>query len=71
MVDLIIKSFPRLVMFFLGMPCRLIFFLTVYKALLADSSMGVYFYMGVTAGVMGTWLVRVLLAVMAVHKVCV
>ena len=56
-------------MFFLGMPYRLISFLTAYKVLLASLSIGVYFYMGVAAGVMGrTWLVRVL-AVAAVYKV--
>jgi hypothetical protein len=52
------------------MPYRLISFLTVYKALLASSSIGVYFCTGVAAGVIGeTWLVRVLLAVAAVRKV--
>ena len=57
-------------MFFLGMPCRLISFLTVHKVLLAGLSVGVYFCIGVAAGVMGrTWLVRVLLAVAAVRKV--
>ena len=40
-------------MFFLGIPYRLIFFLTAYKALLAGLSMGVYFYIGVTIGVIG------------------
>jgi hypothetical protein len=40
-------------MFFLGMPYRLISFLTAYKALLASLSVGVYFYIGVTAGVIG------------------
>jgi len=40
-------------MFFLGMPYRLISFLATYKAFLACSSMGVYFYMGVAAGVTG------------------
>jgi len=57
-------------MFFLGIPYRLISFLTAYKALLASSSIGVYFYIGVAAGVIGgTWSVRVLLAVAAVRKV--
>jgi hypothetical protein len=57
-------------MFFLGIPYRLISFLTVYKTLLASLSIGVYFYIGVTAGVIGrTWSVRVLLAVAAVRKV--
>ena len=40
-------------MFFLGILYRLISFLTAYKALLAGLSMGVYFYIGVTAGVIG------------------
>jgi hypothetical protein len=40
-------------MFFLGMLYRLIPFFTVHKALLAGLSMGVCFYIGVTAGVMG------------------
>jgi hypothetical protein len=40
-------------MFFLGIPYRLISFLTAYKVLLASSSVGVYFYIGVTAGVIG------------------
>jgi len=40
-------------MFFLGMPYRLISFLTAYKALLAGLSVGVYFRTGVTAGVTG------------------
>ena len=52
------------------MPCKLISFLTTYKALLASSSIGVYFCIGVAVGVMGrTWLVQVLLAVAAVRKV--
>ena len=45
-------------MFFLGMPYRLISFLTIYKALLAGLSIGVYFYIGVAIGVTGiTWLI--------------
>jgi hypothetical protein len=52
------------------MPYRLIFFLTTYKILLAGLSIGVCFYIGVTAGVIGrTWSVWVLPAVAAVHKV--
>ena len=51
------------------MPYRLISFLTAYEVLLAGLSAGVCFYMGVTAGVMGTWLVQVLLAVVVVRKV--
>jgi hypothetical protein len=49
-----IKSLPRLIMFFLGMPYRLISFLTVYEALLAGLSTGVCFYIGVAAGAIGT-----------------
>jgi len=65
-----IKSLPRLVTFFLGMPYRLISFFAAYKALLAGSSVGVCFRTGVAAGVTGrTWSVRVLLAVAAVCKV--
>jgi hypothetical protein len=65
-----IKSLSRLVTFFLGMPYRLISFLAIYKALLASLSMGVCFYIGVAAGVIGrTWLVQVLLAVAVVRKV--
>ena len=57
-------------MFFLGIPYRLISFLTVYKVLLASLSVGVYFYIGVTIGVVGrAWLMRVLVAVVAVRKV--
>ena len=57
-------------MFFLGIPYRLISFLTAHEVLLASLSAGVYFYTGVTAGVTGrAWLVRVLLAVAAVRKV--
>ena len=56
-------------MFFLGIPYRPIFFLAVHEALLAGLSAGVYFYIGVAAGVMGTWLIRILLAVAAVYKV--
>ena len=57
-------------MFFLGIPYKLISFLTIYKALLASSLAGVYFYTGVATGVIGgTWLVWVLLAVTAVRKV--
>jgi hypothetical protein len=38
------------------MPYRLISFLTAYKVLLASLSIGVYFYTGVTMGVIGgTW----------------
>ena len=52
------------------MPYRLISFLAAHKALLASLSMGVYFYTGVTTGVIGrTWSVRVLLVVAAVRKV--
>ena len=52
------------------MPYRLISFLAAYKALLAGLSIGVYFYIGVAAGVAGiTWLMQVLLAVAAVCKV--
>jgi len=51
-------------------PYRLISFLTVYKALLAGLSVGVYFYIGVVAGVAGrAWSMRVLLAVAVVCKV--
>ena len=56
-------------MFFLGMPYRLISFLTAHEALLAGLSTGVYFYIEVGAGVIGTWLVRVLLVVAVVRKV--
>jgi len=57
-------------MFFLGIPYRLTSFFITHKALLAGLSIGVYFYMGVTAGVTGgAWSVRVLLAVAAVRKV--
>jgi len=35
------------------MPYRLISFFTVYKALLVSLFIGVYFYIGVTAGVIG------------------
>jgi len=45
-------------MFFLGMPYRPTSFLTAHEALLAGSSTGVYFRIGVAAGVTGrTWLV--------------
>jgi hypothetical protein len=40
-------------MFFLGIPYRLISFLTIYKALLAGLLIGVYFYTEVTIGVTG------------------
>ena len=57
-------------MFFLGIPYRLISFLTAYKALLASLSAGVYFYTGVAAGVTGrAWSIWVLVAVAAVYKV--
>ena len=56
-------------MFFLGMLYRLISFLAVYKAFLAGLSVGVYFCIGVAAGVMGTWLIYILLVVVAVCKV--
>ena len=65
-----IKSLPRLIIFFLGMPYRPISFFITHEALLAGLSMGEYFYMGVTVGVIGrTWSMRVLLAVAAVRKV--
>ena len=52
------------------MPYRLISFLAIYKALLASLSIGVYFYIEVTVGVIGrTWSIQVLLAVAAVRKV--
>ena len=50
---MVIKSLSRLVIFFLGMPCRLISFLAAYKVLLASLSTGVYFYIRVTTGVIG------------------
>jgi len=51
------------------MPYRPISFLAAHEALLAGLSAGVYFYTGVAAGVTGTWLIRILLAVAAVCKV--
>jgi hypothetical protein len=48
-----IKSLSRLITFFLGMPYRLTSFLTAHEVLLASSSMGVYFYIGVAIGVVG------------------
>ena len=57
-------------MFFLGMPYRPTSFLAASEALLASSSAGVYFYIGVTAGVAGkAYSVQVLLAVTAVREV--
>jgi len=57
-------------MFFLGIPYRLISFLTTHKALLAGLSIGVCFCTGVIIGVIGrTWSMRVLVAVAAVRKV--
>jgi len=41
-------------MFFLGIPYKLISFLTVHEALLAGLSIGVCFYIGVAVGVIGT-----------------
>jgi len=65
-----IKSLPRLITFFLGMPYRPTSFLAAHKALLAGLSAGVCFCTGVAAGVTGrTWSVQVLLAVVAVRKV--
>ena len=40
-------------MFFLGILYRLTSFLAAHKALLAGSSIGVYFYTGVAIGVTG------------------
>jgi hypothetical protein len=40
-------------MFFLGMPYRLISFLTIYKAFPAGLLVGVYFYTEVAIGVIG------------------
>ena len=48
-----IESLPGLVMFFLGMPYRLISFLATHEAFLAYSSAGVCFCIGVTTGVTG------------------
>jgi hypothetical protein len=48
-----IKSLPRLIMFFLGMPYRLISFFTVYEALLTNLFTGVCFHTGVAVGVIG------------------
>ena len=57
-------------MFFLGIPYRLISFLTTHEALLASSSAGVYFCTRVAAGVAGrACSVRVLLVVAAVREV--
>ena len=57
-------------MFFLGIPYRPISFFIIYKALLAGSFAGVYFYIGVIAGVIGRTLsLGVLVAVAAVCKV--
>ena len=52
-VNPFIKSLLRPITFFLGMPYRLISFLTAHKVLLISSSIGVYFYIGVTIGVTG------------------
>ena len=52
------------------MPCRLTSFLTIYKAFLASLLAGVYFYIGVAAGVTGkAYSVQVLLVVAVVCKV--
>ena len=51
------------------MPCRLTFFFAAHKAFLVGLSVGVCFCIGVTAGVIGAWLVQVLLVVTAVYKV--
>jgi len=40
-------------MFFLGIPYKLISFLTTHKALLVSLSIGVYFCIGVAIGVTG------------------
>ena len=65
-----IKSLSGLVIFFLGVPYRLISFLTTYKAFLASLSAGVYFRTRVATGVVGrTWSIWVLLAVTAVREV--
>ena len=65
-----IKSLFRLVMFFLGMPCRLISFFTTHEALLVGLSVRVYFYIRVAAGVINeAYLIWVLLVVVAVCKV--
>ena len=53
LVNPFIKSLLGPITFFLGMPYRLISFLAVHEALLAGSSTGVYFYIGVAAGVIG------------------
>jgi len=46
-----IKSLPRLIIFFLGMPYRPISFFITHEALLAGLSAGVYFRTGVAIGV--------------------
>ena len=57
-------------MFFLGMLYRLISFLTVYEALLANLSAKVCFYIRVAIGVINkAYLVQVLLVVVVVYKV--
>ena len=57
-------------MFFLGIPYRLISFLTIYEALLANLFAGVYFCIKVATGVTDkTYSVQVLLAVTVVRKV--
>ena len=67
---MVVKSFLKFIMFFLGIFCRPTSFLAIYKVLLANSFAGVCFYIGVTAGVIGgTWSVWVLLAVTVVPKV--
>ena len=53
LVNLAIKSLPRLVTFFLDILCRLTSFFTTYKALLANLFTEVCFYTGVTTGVTG------------------
>ena len=57
-------------MFFLSIPYRPTSFFTIYKALLASSSTGVYFCIRVAAGVTGrAYSVQVLLVVVVVYKV--
>jgi len=53
LVNLTVKSFLGLITLFLSMPYKPISFFTAYKAFLAGSLIGVYFYIGVAAWVTG------------------
>ena len=67
---MVVESLFILVILFLGVPYRPIFFFSIYITLSASLSIGIYIYTGVAIRVIDRiWLVRVLLSIAVVKKI--